>query len=283
MPLPDEIVQSLPEELRGSSAVQKYNDVGSLVKGFSEMESYQGRSVAIPGNDPKELEAWKTQHLPKLQHVFADRMPPAKADDYEFKFDGMADEVIKSDKTLGVFREKAHQLGLSKTQAAGLVETFAKDILPALLPAKGAEVDFIQGEHVDALMADIFKGESTQRIAEYKQNVDLLSRDIPELKDLLNDGVAPYGQASENKALALGDHPAMVKLIGLVAKMTQTDFGGTANGATSHDGNAAVLEAKDIIRNKENPKYKAYHQGDPDVTEYVNQLMKKGYPGTIEI
>jgi len=44
-----------------------------------------------------------------------------------------------------------------------------------------------------------------------------------------------------------------------------------------------VLEAKDIIRNKENPKYKAYHQGDPDVTEYVNQLMKKGYPGTIEI
>jgi len=247
------------------------------------MESYQGRSVAIPGNDPKELEAWKTQHLPKLQHVFADRMPPAKADDYEFKFDGMADEVIKSDKTLGVFREKAHQLGLSKTQAAGLVETFAKDILPALLPAKGAEVDFIQGEHVDALMADIFKGESTQRIAEYKQNVDLLSRDIPELKDLLNDGVAPYGQASENKALALGDHPAMVKLIGLVAKMTQTDFGGTANGATSHDGNAAVLEAKDIIRNKENPKYKAYHQGDPDVTEYVNQLMKKGYPGTIEI
>ena len=43
------------------------------------------------------------------------------------------------------------------------------------------------------------------------------------------------------------------------------------------------MEAQDIIRNKENPKYKAYHQGDPDVSAYVESLMKKGYPGTLEI
>ena len=283
MPLPSEIIESLPEDIRSSPTFEKFNDVGSMAKSYVEMEKRFGRAVTIPGTDAKEIETWKSEHLPKLQHVFADRLPPAKADEYEFKFDGMADEVIKSDKTLGIFREQAHKLGLSKSQAAGLVETFAKDILPALLPAKGAEVDFIQGEHVDSLMAEVFKGESTQRIAEYKQHVELLSHDIPELKDLLNDGVAPYGQASENKALALGDHPAMVKLIGLVAKMTSPDFSGQANGHMSPDAQSAVTEAKDIIRNKQNPKYEAYHRGDPDVAAYVDSLMKKGYPGTVEI
>lgn len=281
--LPEEVVQSFPEDIRSSPSFEKFNDVGSLAKSYVEMEKLQGRSVAIPGNDPKDVEAWKAQHLPKLQHVFADRLPPAKAEDYEFKFEGIADETLKSDKVLGLFRENAHKLGLSKTQAAGLVETFAKDILPALVGPPATPIDFIQGEHVDALMQEVFKGESTQRIAEYKQSVDLLSHDIPELKDLLNEGAAPYGQASEHKAMALGDHPAMVKLIGLVAKMTQPDFGGNATAFSSPDGKAAALEANDIIRNKENPKYKAYHAGDPDVSAYVESLMKKGYPGTLEI
>jgi hypothetical protein len=282
--LPDEVVQSFPEDIRQSPSFEKFNDVGSLAKSYVEMEKLQGRSVAIPSNDPKDVEAWKAQHLPKLQHVFADRLPPAKPDDYEFKFEGADAEAIKSDKTLAVFREQAHKLGLSKAQASGLVETFAKDILPALFPKSDTPpLEFIQGEHVDALMQEIFKGESTQRIAEYKQSVDLLSHDIPELKDLLNEGAAPYGQASEHKAMALGDHPAMVKLIGLVAKMTQPDFGGNANAFSSPDGKAAALEAQDIIRNKENPKYKLYHNGDADVTAYVESLMKKGYPGTLEI
>jgi len=283
MALPAEIIESLPEDIRSSPTLEKFNDLPSIAKSYVELENYRGKSIGIPGNDPKEIETWKAEHLPKVQHVFADRLPPAKAEDYEFKFDGMADEAIKSDKTLGIFREQAHKLGLSKAQAAGLVETFAKDILPALMPEKGQDIDFIQGEHVDALMADVFKGESTQRIAEYKQSVDLLSRDIPELKDLLNDGAVPYGQASEHKAIALGDHPAMVKLIGMVAKMTQPDFGGQANGHMSQDAMTAASEAKDIIRNKQNPKYEAYHRGDPDVAAYVDSLMKKGYPGTLEI
>jgi len=285
MALPEEIVQTLPEDIRGNPTLEKFADVGSMAKSYIEMEKRFGKSITIPGNDPKEIEAWKTEHLPKVNHVFADRLPPEKADDYEFKFEGVNDESIKSDKVLNLFRENAHKLGLSKAQASGLVEVFGKQILPALVGPKGAEVEFIEGEKVDDLMKEVFQAEAPQRIDEYKQNVSLLSHDIPELKDLLNEGAAPYGQASEHKAISLGDHPTMIKLIGLVAKMTQPDFAGGANGKTpqGQDAITAAAEAQDIIRNKKNPKYEAYHRGDPEVAAQVDQLMKKGYPGTLEI
>jgi hypothetical protein len=77
----------------------------------------------------------------------------------------------------------------------------------------------------------------------------------------------------------------MVRLIGLVAKMTQPDFAGGANGRPpqSQDAIQAAAEAKAIIRNKDNPMYKAYHSGDADALAHVDQLMKKAYPGSLEI
>ena len=154
--LPPEVIESLPEDIRGNATFEKFNDVGALAKSYVELEGYRGKSIGIPGTDPKEIETWKTEHLPKVQHVFADRLPPATAAEYEFKFEGANDEAIKSDKVLGLFRENAHKLGLSQAQAAGLVEVFGKQILPALVGEPGPQIDFIQGENVDTLISQVF-------------------------------------------------------------------------------------------------------------------------------
>ena len=92
-------------------------------------------------------------------------------------------------------------------------------------------------------------------------------------------GAAPYGQTSANQALALGDHPTIIKLIGLVAKMTQPDSAGFLGGAQNQQMQDAEAEAKDIQNNKDNPKYQAYWAGRKDVVDYVNGLWEKAYPG----
>jgi len=271
--LPDEIVQQLPEDIRGHSVVQRYNDLPSLVKSHIGLTEYQGKSIGIPGNDPKEIEEWKTHHLPKLQHVFADRMPPEKPDGYEFKIDGIDNEALKNDKVLAAFRDNAHKLGLSKSQASGLFEQFAKDILPQLIPppAPAPDFEFVdKAEDVQALMKETFKAEATQRIDEYKKGVAILASTIPELKDILNEGVAPFGK----KFLSLGDHPGMVKLITEIGRLTNPDFAG-GGAATSDAALAAADEIADIRTNPANPKHALFMKKDKATMAYVEDLYKQ--------
>jgi hypothetical protein len=59
--------------------------------------------------------------------------------------------------------------------------------------------------------------------------------------------------------------------------------GGSMDQAPNQDAAAALAEANAIIRDKNNPKYALYHKGDPDTNAFVQQLLKKGVPGTLEI
>jgi hypothetical protein len=213
-------------------------------------------------------------------------LPPKSPDDYEFKIEGIADEALKTDEILGQYKKFAHENGLTKSQAAKQVEFLAK-VLPSMVPKapEAVKINFIEGEHVDALMKEVFKSESTQKVDQYRKAVDLLSVDIPELKDMLLDGAATYGPKADNKAIKLGDHPTMVKLVNLVAQMTQPDFAGTVNGGTrmSADAQELIAEAKDIQNNKDNPKNKLYWANDKHTVDYVNSLWERAYPGETQI
>jgi hypothetical protein len=269
MSLPPEILSQIPQEYH--SGLEKFSDLPSVIKSHSELEKYQGRSIAIPGQG-EDGAKWKIDNLPKLQPVLGDMLPPAKPEDYEFKFDGATQEQIKSDEVLGLFRAKAHSLGLSKTQASGLAETFAKEILPKLVSAAPQlpPQDFVnKPEDVNAIMAEVFKGETTQKIDEYKKGVMVLKQSLPEIEDVLNEGVAPYGQ----KFVALGDHPFMVKLITEIGKLTGADFAGT-NGAMSEAGKTAQQEIESIMYDKNNPKHERWEKGDPQVREYIQTLWQ---------
>jgi hypothetical protein len=267
--------EALPNELRIPSLVNKYQDLPSFAKGVENLVHYSGRSVAIPGNDPKEIEQWKTDHLPKIKHVFADRLPPEKAEEYEFKHEGVDNEVLKNDKILNSFRENAHKLGLSKAQASGLFEQFAKEILPQIMPQASAapQVEFInKAEDVQALMKETFKGEATQRIDEYRKGVSILKTSIPELPDILNDGVAPYG----NKLIALGDHPGLVKLITEIGRLSAPDYSGdTFRSEAAVTAAEAINDIKNNPNNPMNASYKKGWRGDPVGKEKWDDLWRQ--------
>ena len=51
MPLPDEILENIPEEYRGNETLNRFNDVGDLAKSYVELRNKQGRSITIPSKD----------------------------------------------------------------------------------------------------------------------------------------------------------------------------------------------------------------------------------------
>jgi len=269
--LPAELSQGIPADVLSNNSIQRYNDIGSLMKGHIEAENYirSGKAVALPAEDakPEDLDKWKSENLPKFSKVID--LPPGKAEEYEFKFEGVSSDVLKNDQLLSSFRETAHKYGLSKAQAAGIAQAFATEIAPRLAP-QGPQVEFIEGkEPIDALMKEVFKGETPQRLDEYKRGVEVLSMSMPELKDVLNDGIAPWG----GKFTALGDHPTIVKLITEIGRLTGQDFGGHVPA-----NDRAVLDAQEeihqIMDNKEHPWHERWRKGDRTAREHMNELYK---------
>jgi hypothetical protein len=64
MPLPNEILEQLPEEYRENETLSRFNEVGDLAKSYVELRSLQGRSIKIPGEDAPEED--RKQFLEKL-------------------------------------------------------------------------------------------------------------------------------------------------------------------------------------------------------------------------
>jgi hypothetical protein len=291
--LPAEIASQIPPEHLSHQSVQKYNSPAELLKGHIELDSYRGRSISLPNGEakPEEIEKWRSDQNQKLK----DRglaiaplkdlrgSPPESPDKYEFKFpDGVKPEDIANDTVLKEYRAFAHSKGMSNQEAADLLNWFAEKAAPEIAKKFAPpEVDFVHGDSVKTLMESVFKQETTQALDEYKKNVDILGVAIPELKDALNEGVAPFGE----KWMMLGDHPAVVKLVNHIAALTRPDFGGSVNSGVEmgKDQFALIEEANDIMRNPDNPKYKSYWASDPKTVEYVNSLYTRAHPGDVTI
>lgn len=54
MPLPQEILETIPEEYRENETLSRFNDIGDLAKSYVELRNKQGRSITIPGKDAGE-------------------------------------------------------------------------------------------------------------------------------------------------------------------------------------------------------------------------------------
>jgi hypothetical protein len=81
MPLPTEILEQLPEDLRGNESLNQFNTVEALAKSYVETKAMQGTSIRIPGPDagPEAM----TEYVNKLINTDANLMLKPKWDDPE--------------------------------------------------------------------------------------------------------------------------------------------------------------------------------------------------------
>lgn len=274
MPLPEEIASTLPEDIRSDPSLASFNDVGGLAKSYVETKKMVGGMTKVPDEAaPKEeQDKWWQEFSPKLKQRGLIESAPDSPEHYEFKFDGIADETVKNDGAMKLYRGIAHEMGLSNAKAQKFVERLAKEVLPGLLPKPP---EFIEGDAAKALVANKFKGETTQRVDNYKAAITSLKADYPQLEDLLKDSVTSI----DGKAISFFDHPVIVELFSDIGQKFKQDFGGSLNALAAGDTLESVQAEINAINNDtNNPWYKGYHQGsldDPAKAKMMELYKKK--------
>ncbi len=283
--LPPEIASTIPPDQLSHGSISRYNDLPSLIKGHIELDSYRGNSIGLPKAEskPEEIDKWATETSDRLKDKgftiskLGD-LPPADPKAYEFKFENVKPEDVANDEILNAFKPVAHAIGLSNAKAQQLVDWFAKDLMPSIMPEAKTR---IEGQAVHELIDKTFPGMTEKTVEDYKRSVDLFKVTNPELPDLLNQDV-DFGDGNR---IALGDHPVMIKIISALAQVTNSDFGGnvSGNGIPSKEGKALADQATDIINNPGNPEHDLYVKGDAATHRKVREMFEKAYPGETTI
>ena len=269
--LTEEQAAMLPEDIRSDPSLSSFNDFGGLAKSYIETKKMIGNSIRLPEETaaPEDAKKWWGEVSPKLAARGFIEAPPDKPEAYEFKFDGIDDEIVKSDAVMNKFKPIAHELGLSNKQANALVARFCKDILPDLM---GPVPEVIEGEAATKLLADTFKGETEKRVTAYKAFVNNLKADYPDLVDLIKDSHSTL----DGKVISFFDHPTIVRLFSDMSEKFSQDSGGHIQGGGLQSVDAIKAEINTYMRDSTHENYKAYQlRKDPDAVRKVKGLFEQ--------
>lgn len=234
---------ALPPDLKGHKSLARYTDVAALARGHVEMERYQGRSIAFPGENatPAERAAFDAK-LNQLRGV------PEKAEAYNVT---LPEGLQADEKGLGEWKGTFHKLGLSQDQVAGLMDAYFGSPMGNPRMAHESMRSFGESE---------LKREWG---GAFKYNLDIAGRAIkrvggPEVFQLL-------------EASGLNNHPAMVKFWHRIGRDYAED--GSIPSA-QHGGPMGPDDAKRRIAEIRGDKSHPYHKGDKDAVAEMQALYE---------
>jgi len=138
MPLPNEILEQLPEELRENPTLNNYNSLEDLAKGFVETKAMVGNSLRVPGEEASAEQ--RNEFINKLINHAPEVMLKPNFEDPEqgiefYKVLGMPDAMDGYENPEGVqlppeseasLREALHAAKLTNKQYQEVVSRFAK-------------------------------------------------------------------------------------------------------------------------------------------------------------
>jgi hypothetical protein len=206
----------LPEDLR--PRMEKFSDVASLAKSYAELESYRGKSFAVPAADAPDEEWGKVY----------DRLGrPASADKYDIKLpDGVEVDKDFMKSATGWF----HAAGLNQKQAQAVVERFVASTTEQASEAQRTAARAVEQE-VDKLKREWGSGE-------FEKNVQIANRAFAQY---MPPGAEDLVLADGTK---LGNNPAMVRAFAAIGR----EIGeanlmmGDAGGETLDQVNSRIAE-----------------------------------------
>jgi hypothetical protein len=137
MPLPQEILEKLPEEFRENETLNRFNDVGDLAKSYLESRSMLGNAIRVPSEDAGEED--RKQFIEKVQKNAPELMlrpnfeDPEQSDDFyrligrpdEPDAYGLPEDVSLNDEVVNELKRVSHDVGLSEAQFKKMVKSLA--------------------------------------------------------------------------------------------------------------------------------------------------------------
>jgi hypothetical protein len=231
----------LPPELQAHKSLEKFKDPGALARSYLQMESYQGRSVAIPGPEAKPEE--RTAFYQKLG-------VPDAPDKYEVAAPEGLGELDPA--VLGAWKQTFHRLHLTPDQVKGLTSEFFGS--PMWNPAVAGEQ--LRTQAVTALRAE-WGGAYDHNLAVAQQAAkQIAGREVIEVLE----------------ATGLGNHPAFVRLFAKLGR-DYADDGQLLKDAQSGGilGPADAQQRIDaIFADRTHP----YHRGDKAAVDEMTRLFQ---------
>ena len=137
MPLPNEILESLPEELRENESLNRFNSIEDLAKSFVETKSLVGQSIRIP--PPEAGEEVRAEFINKLinnapELTFKPQPDqPEQAEEF-YRLQGKPDDFAKYENPEGLqlnedveaeLRQILYDANVSNAQYQKVVKAFA--------------------------------------------------------------------------------------------------------------------------------------------------------------
>lgn len=249
----NEFLGQLPEELRGDPAFKDIKDLGGLAKSYVHAQRMVGMDkVAIPGKDAKP-EDWR---------AFYSRLgAPEAPDKYEFpQYEPKTEGFTIDPEMQTQFAQQAHELGLSKAQAAKLFDWYAQSS---------------DGIAQQALENDMrFQQEAKTQLAKewgnaYDQNVNFARAAAKEYggEELIN-------VLEETR---LGDHPVILKALAKIGRALAEDPMHTSQSGQNFEMAPAEAQAKIAEKKGDKEFMAAYTDQSHPRHKYAVEEMSRLY------
>lgn len=182
----------LPEDLKGSPSLEKFKDIPSLAKSYTELEKMTGSAIKVPKSD--KAEEWD---------AFYSRLGrPETPDKYEFKRPALPENVKYDEEMETAFKSMAHKAGLHPRQAQALLEGYNE----------------ISAGRITGFTKSMEEGVSklkTEWGGSFDKNIGLATRAVKELGgDELTSMLEETG---------LGNHPILIKLFAKLGESMSED------------------------------------------------------------
>lgn len=260
----DAFLQQIPEQIRGEAYFKDVHDVGNLALRAWNQAKLIGRDPAtmlvVPQGD--DAAAWSTVY---------DRLGrPEAADKYALTDPTNLPQGLAIDAEVKkAFGAKAHEMGLSQAQAAGLFDWWNASRAAAFTAAGEAQTARSQ-ETLQTLLADKDVGEA---------GITRAQNALAYFEDRLKFGPELRQELDRSK---MGDHPALIRLLSAIGRDLEEDGmigGGAGAGGRGElltpaevDQRIAALRADPEFQRRHNSKLRAERQPAIDQLAQLYEL-----------
>lgn len=249
----------IPEEIRGHKSLEHIQDVGALAKSYVNAQSMIGADkLAIPGKHATD-DDWN--------EVYARLGRPDSPEGYELQ-NNLAEGVEADDGMLDWYKQTAHEIGLTPTQAQKLLDKYNGE-LGARMP-----IDDGKAQEMIARTESELRREYGQAFDDRIDNAKAMMMEFGEVIEI--DGIANPALTEIELAdgRLLGDHPDMIKMMVNIGQFISERIGEdtlegikTSNAMTPADAQAKLEE----LRSPNSPYWDQRH---PMHDFYVEESLK---------
>jgi len=236
--------EAISEEFRNDPNIEKFTEIDALAKSYINATHMIGKDkVAVPNQNSTE-EQWN--------EVFDKLGRPASADKYAL--DVKSDVVPLNEGDVKQFAENAHKLGLSNTQAQGVLE-FYKNNMESNAQQSQVDTETSQVQAEQELRKEWgrdFEANVKRAGALAKANMN------PDILDLeLKNG------------MRVGDHPELIKGFAKIASMMSEDKIVSPESDSTNKSADIESQIATITDNRKGPYWNKRH---PDHDKSVQQV-----------